>query len=200
MSHVRQGTRSKPSYVASLAGMLALLLVLLWLGGCDDDDRRQAGGWTAEGDVETLNNMAFALGDRGATRSRIFQAFTLNPGVPYAITFDFKNNVSGAQPTNPFAFPDTFFASLILLDDATGFDPDSTNFADAMPLFDLAAAGVLNNQGILSPSNLGPQWTHFSLTFTPTHRVVVPAFELLDLNFIDADSAVHLDNIRIRSL
>lgn len=154
-------------------------------------------GWTSEGDVTAAGDAT--VGDSGALYSLLFQPVALAPG-QYTIEFDFFGLLSGDLSADPFAFPDTFFASLYFVNDAGTLDIANGIFDDVTPLLDLDELGPFNVAGTLDTSPLGPDWTHFSYTFTNNYAYVIPAFELLDFNFIAGDSQVRLDNVSLSTV
>lgn len=150
--------------------------------------------WTASGDVSATTEAT--LGDNGEIYSYLLQPVALANG-QYRIEFDFLNLLSSDLTGDVNAFPDTFFASLFFTNDLPSFDLVGAVFDDVTPLMDLDASGALNVAGVLSPSVAGPNWTHFSFDFTNNYSYVIPVFELLDFNFVSADSVVSLDNVSI---
>ena len=149
--------------------------------------------WTYSGDV-TATTVA-TLADNNEIYSLLFQPVALAPG-QYRIEFDFQNLLS-ADLTDPNAFPDTFYASLFFINDLSAFDLAGGIFDGDTSLLDADASGVLNIAGVLSPSVVGPGWSHFSFDFTNNFSYVIPVFEMLDFNFVSGDSAVNLDNVSI---
>jgi hypothetical protein len=152
------------------------------------------GSWTTSGDVTAATEAT--LGDNGEIYSYLYQAVALAPG-QYRIEFDFLNLLSSDLASDPNAFPDAFFASLYFTNDLSSFDLAGAVFDDVAPLVDLDASGPLNVAGVLSPSAVGPDWTHFSFDFTNNFSYVIPVFEMLDFNFASGDSTVSLDNVSI---
>ena len=150
-------------------------------------------GWTSQGDVSTDNQEA-VLGDNGATDSLLYQALALAPG-QYTVGFDFLNGLSSVPPT--FGFLDTFFASLYFINDVSQLDILGGGFDAVTPLFDLDTSGVSNLTGSVGTSSKGGNWQHYSLTFQSSFNHVVPTFELLEQNQINADSTVRIDNVNI---
>lgn len=151
-------------------------------------------GWTTDGDV-TAGPEA-ALGDNATIYSLLYQGVALTPG-QYRLEFDLRNLLSADVSADPFAFPDTFFASLFFIDDLGTFDPGAAVFDDVTPLLDLDYTGAYNVTGALGASVLGPDWSHYTLDFTNTHAYAIPTFELLDFNFVSGDGSVLLDNVSI---
>lgn len=147
--------------------------------------------WTTSGDVTGTTEAT--LGDNNEIYSYILQPVALANG-SYRLEFDFLNLLSSDDANG---FPDMFFASLFFTNDLPSFDLAGAIFDDVTPLMDLDASGALNVAGVLSPSMVGPSWTHFSFDFTNNYSYAIPVFELLDLNFVSADSAVSLDNVSI---
>lgn len=152
------------------------------------------GSWTASGDVSAVTEAT--LGDNGEVYSYLYQAVALAPG-QYRIEFDFQNLLSSDLAADPNAFPDAFFASLYFTNDLGTFDLAGGVFDDVAPLVDLESTGPVNVAGVLSPSVVGPGWTHFALDFTNSYSYVIPVFEMLDFNFASGDSSVSLDNVSI---
>lgn len=150
--------------------------------------------WTSAGDVSATTEATLA--DNGQIYSYLLQPVALASG-QYRIEFDFENLLSADVTSDPNAFPDSFFASLFFVNDLSTFDLANGVFDDVAPLLDADSSGVLNVAGVLSPSAVGPNWTHFSFDFTNNYNYVIPVFELLDFNFVSADSAVNLDNVSI---
>lgn len=150
-------------------------------------------GWSTVGDV-TTNNQEAVLGDNNATDSLLYQLVALTPG-QYSLRFDFLNGLSAVLPT--LGFLDTFFASLYFINDGSQLDIFGGGFDAVTPLFDLDANGVVNLTGSVGVSVKGGNWQHYSLIFQNSFNYVVPAFELLEQNFVNADSTVRLDNVTI---
>lgn len=156
-------------------------------------------GWTtmgmdsAGGDVSVVAEAA-CLADGLDWYSALWQPVSLAPG-DYRIEFDVLGSLS-ADPGQGFG-PDAFFASLYFADDPSAFDPWSLSFDDAMPLFDLDAAGPYNVEGTISQSALGGDWLHFAMDFTNSYLYAIPTFELFDANYVYGDSSVCVDNVVI---
>jgi len=151
------------------------------------------------GDV-TIDPPLIIFGDDGVDWSYLYSFNPLSPGM-YNIDFDFKNDLSdvaASPPPPPFAFLDTFYATLLFRDDKTL--PDCDDCYESMPMFDLDAGGVFNNFGMISPSLEGDDWLHFRMAFENTHAYVLPGFELIDLNDIDDDSQVQVANVCISQI
>jgi hypothetical protein len=150
-------------------------------------------GWSTVGDV-TTNNQEAVLGDNSATDSLLYQAVALVPG-QYSLQFDFLNGLSSVLPN--LGFLDTFFASLYFINDVSQLDILGGGFDAFTPLFDLDDSGIFNLTGSVGTSSKGGNWQHYSLTFQNSFNYVVPAFELLEQNFVNADSTVRIDNVNI---
>ena len=146
------------------------------------------------GDVET-NPPWITLGDNSETWSYFYSLNPLSPG-RYNIDFDFKNDLSGVSappPAPPFAFVDTFYATLLFRDDKT--PPNCNDCYEFIPMFDLDANGVFNDLfGTISKRPENDGWLHFSMAFENMHAYVIPGFELIDWNCIDNDSRVQIAN------
>lgn len=162
-------------------------------------------GWTTEGfiipdgDVQVVNEEAI-LGDSGEIYSALYQPVTLVPFI-YTIEFDIKNDLSDFVPADPpFAFFDSFFATLYFIDDTAQFDLASGVYDGSFALFDMDAFGVFNSNGVIEPSAKGQDWLHFRATFNSTFAHVIPTFELLDFNFTDSDSKALVDNVSINPI
>lgn len=156
-----------------------------------------AGGlasWVSTGDVSAPPGYA-RLGDNGQVYSLLYQGVPLATG-DYMLDFDFKNALSLTAP-GAQTFPDVHFASLYFINDMGQFNLGANQFDLGVPLFDMDSVGVYNNHGAITASPLGPDWLHFALAFTNNHAYAIPTFEFFDLNFIDNDSAVLIDNVRI---
>lgn len=137
------------------------------------------------------------FGDDGFVLSYLFSFYNPGPG-SYTIDLDIKNDLSDTPYPNyspPFAFLDTFYASLMFRDDSDGDDCDTCY--DWTPLFDMDATGPFNAYGEFSPGSIGEEWMHFTMTFENTHPYVITAFELVDWNGIDDDSELILANVCI---
>jgi hypothetical protein len=145
-------------------------------------------GWSTIGDVSVVSEVA-ALGDDGQWYSALYQFVASTPGL-YEIEFDFYGGLSEEVPD--FTFPDTFFASLYFIDDPGGFDLPGGIYGDAVGLMDMDYSGAYSDEGIITPSGIGPGWQHFSMSFD-----IIPAFELADFNFINNDSYCLVDNVAI---
>jgi hypothetical protein len=152
-------------------------------------------GWSSQGDVQVLGQGA-VLGDNNAIESRLWQPVPLSLGF-YTIEFDVFNALSSTLSSDPFAFPDTFFASLLFIDDLSQLDIVNGVFDASLALFDLDFTGPFNVTGNLGPSSKGPGWAHFTLTFQNTFAHVIPLFELVDGNFVNNDSLVKIDNVSL---
>ncbi len=153
-------------------------------------------GWTIQGDV-TVDNGEAVAGDNAATYSLLYQSIPLVAG-DYTIEFDFMNKLSGNVPHDPpFAFLDTFFATLYFANDLSGFNLAPGGFDAAFSLFSLDYNGVFENLGSIGVSAKGLDWSHMSLDFHNTYNYVIPGFELFDMNYIDNDSKVRIDNVSI---
>lgn len=150
-------------------------------------------GWSTLGDVTTANEEA-VVGDNGAVDSLLNQAIALAPG-QYSLQFDFLNGLSFVPPN--LGLLDTFFASLYFINDVIQLDILGGGFDATTQLFDLDANGVFNLTGSVSASGKGGNWQHYSLTFQNSFNYVVPAFELFEQNFINADSSVRIDNVTV---
>jgi hypothetical protein len=157
--------------------------------------------WVMTGDGSVSQGHA-VLGD-GSARfgTQLWQAIALAPGA-YTVEFDFNNQLSPTIPeTEPFAFPDAFFAGLYFQSgpNPPNFDPsDPSTFSGAIALFDLEASGFTQFQGTVGASPLGQDWSRYSLAFNHSAGFVIPLFELIDLNFAASpDSLVLLDNVLI---
>ena len=152
-------------------------------------------GWTTEGDVSKTGDEEAALGDDNKPWSALYQPIKLAP-LTYTIEFDFLNNLSGVVPAGTFL--DTFYASLYFINDITQFHLLSLQYDESQPLADMDANGVFNDYGgSIVSSAKGGEWQHFSMSFYNAYTYVIPTFELSDFNFIDKDSQVFIDNVRI---
>ena len=149
-----------------------------------------------KGDV-TINPPQITFGDNGEVWSYLYSFNARQPGM-YQINFDFRNalsDVSAPPPAPPFAFVDTFYATLLFRDEKTL--PDCNDCYESMAMFDMDAGGVFNSAGTVSPSSQGGDWLHFRMTFENTHAYIIPGFELMDWNCVDNDSQVRLSRICI---
>ncbi len=156
--------------------------------------------WVVEGDV-TDDSGAARLGDSGAEYSLLYQGVALGPGA-YALQFDFLNGLSDEVLSDPFTFPDAFFASLYFIDDLAAFDLATLSYDAVHSLLDLDATGPYNvhGQGLLSASPLGAGWTRFRYSFLNSHAYALPTFEFFNLNGLRSDSAVLVDNVTIEAV
>lgn len=151
-------------------------------------------GWTTAGDTFTINEYA-VIGDNNNWWSYLYQPIA-SEGLSYTIDFDFKNNLSGYVPDDdPFAFYDTFFASVYFVNDIAEFDLEAFTYDDSLALFDMDSIGAFNINGTVS--DYGTDWLHFSTSFTNEYNYIILTFELVDFNFIDNDSQVFIDNVNI---
>jgi hypothetical protein len=193
------GFSPKQSRRAIFAGTIFLLLSLVSTASVSQavptngDFANGLVGWSTVGDV-TTNNQEVVLGDNGATDSLLYQALALAPG-QYNLEFDYLNGLSSVLPN--LGFLDTFFASLYFINDVNQLDILGGGFDAFTPLFDLDANGVTNLTGSVGASSKGGNWQHYSLTFQNSFNYVVPAFELLEQNQVNADSTVRIDNVTI---
>ena len=143
-------------------------------------------GWTALGDTTVTASEEARLADEFDFTSELFQDVTLAAGA-YTFEFDFLNELSPFNPGN-VAGADTAFFSLGLQE-----------------LFNLNALGVFDNTGadgtdvgeISASTAKGGDWQHYTLDFSTPGEVLTLSFLFFDQNFIDADSALSLDNISI---
>ena len=167
----------------------------------DNDDCCFELRWKTQGGDVTIDPPLITFGDDGVVfRNYLYSFNLLSPGM-YNIDFDFKNDLSDVPeppPPPPFAFPDTFFATLLFRDDKTL--PDYNDCYESMPMFDLDAGGVFNNFGTISPSSEGDDWLHFSMAFENMYAYVFPGFDLFDWNHIDDDSQVQVANVCISQI
>jgi hypothetical protein len=146
--------------------------------------------WTSGGVV--VQNEEALLGEEEWS-AYLYQVVPLSFGAT-TLEFDFLSGLSDYLPTqDPFAFLDSFFASLYF-SNAAEFDLSSPP-PTALSLLDLDVSGVNTLNGALSPSSKGDGWQHFSLDFNNAYAYLIPVFELLDLNFEPGDSHVRVDNV-----
>lgn len=151
-------------------------------------------GWTIDGDVQA--GPEATLGDFQAIYSLLYQGVNLSPGT-YVLEFDLLNELSRNVPVDPFAFADTFFASLYYTNDMSTFDLANNIFDGVDPVLDMDASGPFNVYGNVGPSALGGGWLHVSFAFSTNYAYAIPVFELFDFNTIDGDSGVRVDNVAI---
>ncbi len=164
------------------------------------DFSNELNGWTIEEDVMIDNGIAVigdTFADPLAFSSALYQGIAVTPG-QYEYHFDFKNQLSADIPTSdPFAFSDTAFFSLYFANDAASiaaFPP-----TDFVALFDLDAAGPFFVDANVIFTSQG-DWTHVSYTFNNQFAYAMPAFELLDFNFISGDSLLLIDNVSLNKI
>ncbi len=161
-------------------------------------------GWTQGGDVSVNSSGEAVLSDENNWYSWLYQGAALSPST-YTIEFDFQNNLSGVIPDDPpWAFFDTFYASLYFTDDMASFDLTASVYDEAHSLFNMDYNGVFDDDfnpgttnGTLSSSSKGDDWTHFSFTFQTSYAYAIPVFELYDYNYLFGDSQVLIDNVSI---
>jgi len=150
-------------------------------------------GWSTEGSVSTANGAAI-ISDSGATDSALYQPIAW-PAASFTLEFDFRSDLS---PTfSQGTLPDVAFASIYFTDDPQSFDPDNGGYDSSVSLFDFDAFGTYNLTGTISASDLGSEWSHYSVTLANSSTYIIPYFEVHDLNFQDADSSFQLDNFRL---
>ena len=149
--------------------------------------------WTNSGDV-SVSSEEMVLGDSTTNRTITYRPFALAPET-YTIEFDFNNQLSDTFDTG--TFPDVFFASMYFTDDLGAFSIVSNMFAASLALMDLDYIGPYNVLGTIGASIKGPQWSHYTGTFTTSNTYSILAFELDSLNETSGDSAVRIDNISI---
>ena len=152
--------------------------------------------WFFGGDVSVDYHKNAVLGDNGVAWSYLYAFYELDPGI-YRVQFDLKNDLSdvpydsSAKP--PYAFVDSFYASVFFRDDPVPAGcPDCYELE---PLFDMDYTGVFNNHGFIGPSQLGPDWLHFSMVLENDYHYMAPVFELFDWNYISNDSHVTISNL-----
>jgi hypothetical protein len=151
-------------------------------------------GWSTLGEVAVSGDAD--VSDSNADYSALYQAVALGAGL-YRLEFDLETVLSGDLSADPFAFPDGFFASLYLTNDLGAFDLPGGVFDDVLPLLDADDQGLFNVAGTLSASPLGAGWTHFAYQFSNSYAYAIPAFELIDLNFVAGDSHAGIDNVTL---
>ena len=151
--------------------------------------------WTSQGDVQATTYAA--LGDTDTIYSLLFQGVETASGT-YILEFDYRGLLSESLD----GFPDTFFASLYLINDLSMFDLASAPpvYDDQIALMDLDAAGPANVTGLLSLSPLGPDWTHFAYEFTTIYAYAIPVFEYFDFDGIGSNGSVWIDNVSISAV
>jgi hypothetical protein len=184
----------------SLATLLLVVLMVpgnAWAVMIDNGDFSIGiQNWSAGGNIEANNEEAI-LGDNNQIYSFLYQGVRHAPGL-YAIEFDFLNTLSDTVPSDPFVFPDSFFASIYFVNEISQFDLGNAQYENAITLFDLDYSGAFNLNGTISSSLKGPEWSHFATTFTNKYDYIIPAFEIFDFNFENNDSRIFLDNVRIQ--
>jgi len=151
-------------------------------------------GWSVQGDV-AVESGAAVLGDDAEWYSLLFQGAALEPGA-YTLQFDFFNALSGDVPD--FALgPDYFLASLYFTDDLGAFDLVNGVYDDAIGLMDMDFAGLISSSGTITPVAGMDGWYRYSIGFSNAYAYAIPVFEMMDFNFVDNDSGVGVDNVRI---
>lgn len=183
-------------------------LALLLLGMClptaqantivNGDFSSGLNGWSSQGGASASAGIGI-LDDNGqAYHSQLYQ--TASGSGHYHFSFDFYNGLSDAYDrSNPFAFPDSFFATLYFSDNS-GFDPNGPGLHDGfLALFDLASGGVSNLTGNIRPVPLTDGWLHYDVSFDTAYAFVIPTFDLYNDNGIAGDSRVLLDNVILQA-
>jgi len=150
-------------------------------------------GWQSEGDVN-VESEAAVLGDDGDFYSLLYQPVALDAGA-YTFEFDFMNSLS--QTVDPGTFPDTAFVTLYFVDDVSQLDVAGGLYDDYLAILDLDYMGPFNVNGSIESSVVGPEWSHLTVNFENSYNYVVPAFELLDSNFVNNDSNLLVDNVAV---
>lgn len=183
-------------------------LALLILGMClpaayansivNGDFSNGLNGWTSQGNVTASGGIGILDDNNQAYHSQLYQ--TASGSGHYLFSFDFYNGLSGAfDESNPFAFPDSFFATLYFSDNS-GFDPNAPGaLDDYLALFDLASGGVSNLTGSVRPIASSDGWLHYTISFNTTYAYVIPTFELYNDNGTSGDSQVLLDNVTLQA-
>ena len=118
----------------------------------------------------------------------------------HVLEFDLLGELSAESPGGPFGFLDTVFASLYFADDLAGFDLSPGSFDDFQELLSLDAGGPFGVNGTVGASPLGGDWLRFELSFESSFDYAIPTFELFEQNFVDGDSRVLVDNVKIRAV
>jgi hypothetical protein len=165
----------------------------LILNGEFDND---LSSWSATGSVVGSGGVA-VLTESGVTQSLLYQPLVTAGGGAFTLSFDFRNALSSTVP--PGALLDTFFATLYFGSSPAAIDIPGGSFTQSLGLFDLDATGAFNVIGTIGASTKGVDWLHFKLTFTTSFAVIVPAFDLRELNATDNDSAVAIDNVALNT-
>jgi hypothetical protein len=157
-------------------------------------------GWTVEGDVSVSAGEEARLADDDPFFAVLYQGVPIQ-GTQLELDFD-GSQLSSEVP--PGVFTDFFTAALYFIDDLSLFSLDPVNpvFDDVIALFDIELGALSLHNGVLDPGCVDPSgtivgtWCHFTLDFASVYNYAIPAFELVDGNFL-VDSQVLVDNVQI---
>jgi hypothetical protein len=153
--------------------------------------------WQTSGGVVALDGLA-VMTDTGVTRSLLWQTAPI-PAGRFEVSFEFRNLFSGDIP--PGTLPDTGFVSVFFFSNSSAFDPlDSATYDGAAALLDLDFNGPFNVPpgASLGPSGLGSDYVRYDGSFTnPGSPFAALVFDLVDLNFVNNDSAFVIDSAAV---
>jgi hypothetical protein len=97
-----------------------------------------------------------------------------------------------------FAFPDATFVSAILSDEQVSDPIAPPASSSTLPLMDAYGASVEDVwDGSITSSSKGQGWEHYSVVVLINTNYFVPVFDLLDSNYIFADSMFLVDNVSL---
>jgi hypothetical protein len=150
-------------------------------------------GWSTYGPV-SVDGGNLVLADDGPAPSGAWQVVD-TPGLRSRLEFEILGSLSNYTPQEPFGFPDIFSASVLLLDDPTGFDPRTATGFLALSVVSLDADGPFDVAASISASSLGGDWLHVALEFDSPTSYIAPTFELFELALQGGDSEVRIDDV-----
>lgn len=192
---IREGNFSK-TIVVILGAVMVMAYGTVEATVINGDFSGGLADWEAHGTVSSVGGVAI-LGD-DFPGADLYQGIAAGPG-NFVLEFDFLGMLSSDLSADPFAFPDTFFASILFIDDYSQFDLALGIFDDSLSLFDMDDLGVFNANpsATIGTSALGGDWQHFRMAFNSAYTYVVPTFELWDFNYVIGDSEVQIDNVSL---
>lgn len=154
-------------------------------------------GWQTSGALFSTGDQG-VITDQTTSRALLWQAVALPPGA-YLLEFDLLGSLGKVGGAG--TLPDVFFATLYFSGGPAAFDPvDLVGFDSALAVVDLDFRGItaLGQGALAGPSPKGGAYQRITMLFVSAGGVVVPLFEVNNLNFITGDSIAAVDNVSIR--